>query len=418
MAKSGWRERIFSGELDRAAFIVYFLGAVVPLIGFAPGHRPLRAADARGPRRTSSALIAGLVFTGRAHVRRVPGAAASDPRRAGAHEARQRTARGAARVVERARRRRARERRARIRHRARERDGGGRRRLCVPEGRRATDCPRSRTARGPTRSGSTPRTRARSRRSCAARWSRAAPRCACRRRRHGRGGGAAARELRRAGRDRGAAPRLRAVRRRRARRARDAREHVGGRAPQRGPARVAAQLLLARHRHARDRARRPTSASTAATVSARRSSRTGSAGGSAWATGALAPALRGAAARHRHAEDRRESADVARHVPEALRVRPSDAVADPALARSRADRLPPPRVVRRPRLPGRQGRRRDPARVADHRALRRGRQHDLRSTATGRRSRSTPRSPSSSAARAASSTRSSSPRSSSSRATA
>src|SRR5262245_28795137 len=33
--KSGWHERIFSGELDRAAFIVYFLGAVVPLIGFA-----------------------------------------------------------------------------------------------------------------------------------------------------------------------------------------------------------------------------------------------------------------------------------------------------------------------------------------------------------------------------------------------
>jgi putative nucleotidyltransferase with HDIG domain len=35
MAKVKWRERIFSGELDRAAFIVYFLGAVVPLIGFA-----------------------------------------------------------------------------------------------------------------------------------------------------------------------------------------------------------------------------------------------------------------------------------------------------------------------------------------------------------------------------------------------
>jgi len=34
MRISGWRERIFSGELDRAAFIVYFLGAVVPLIGF------------------------------------------------------------------------------------------------------------------------------------------------------------------------------------------------------------------------------------------------------------------------------------------------------------------------------------------------------------------------------------------------
>jgi putative nucleotidyltransferase with HDIG domain len=35
MANSGWRERIFSGELDRAAFIVYFLGAIVPLGGFA-----------------------------------------------------------------------------------------------------------------------------------------------------------------------------------------------------------------------------------------------------------------------------------------------------------------------------------------------------------------------------------------------
>jgi hypothetical protein len=35
----------------------------------------------------------------------------------------------------------------------------------------------------------------------------------------------------------------------------DAREHVGGGAAQRRPARVAAQLLLARHRHARDRGR-------------------------------------------------------------------------------------------------------------------------------------------------------------------
>ena len=34
MRIGGWRERIFSGELDRAAFIVYFLGAVVPLICF------------------------------------------------------------------------------------------------------------------------------------------------------------------------------------------------------------------------------------------------------------------------------------------------------------------------------------------------------------------------------------------------
>jgi putative nucleotidyltransferase with HDIG domain len=34
MRIGGWRERVFSGEFDRAAFIVYFLGAVVPLIGF------------------------------------------------------------------------------------------------------------------------------------------------------------------------------------------------------------------------------------------------------------------------------------------------------------------------------------------------------------------------------------------------
>src|SRR5262245_65890227 len=33
MAKIGWRERVFSREFDRAAFTVYFLGAVVPLIG-------------------------------------------------------------------------------------------------------------------------------------------------------------------------------------------------------------------------------------------------------------------------------------------------------------------------------------------------------------------------------------------------
>jgi len=35
MTQGGWRERIFSGELDRIALLVYFLGAVVPLIGFA-----------------------------------------------------------------------------------------------------------------------------------------------------------------------------------------------------------------------------------------------------------------------------------------------------------------------------------------------------------------------------------------------
>jgi putative nucleotidyltransferase with HDIG domain len=32
---SGWRSRMFSGEIDRAAFIVYFLGAVSPLVGLA-----------------------------------------------------------------------------------------------------------------------------------------------------------------------------------------------------------------------------------------------------------------------------------------------------------------------------------------------------------------------------------------------
>src|SRR5688500_16471567 len=34
MRIGGWRERVFSGELARAAFIIYFLGAVVPWIGF------------------------------------------------------------------------------------------------------------------------------------------------------------------------------------------------------------------------------------------------------------------------------------------------------------------------------------------------------------------------------------------------
>ena len=76
MAKSGWRERIFSGELDRAAFIVYFLGAVVPLIGFAlvVDRFALPTLDDRD---SELGLIAGARLHGRAHVRRVPGAAAA-----------------------------------------------------------------------------------------------------------------------------------------------------------------------------------------------------------------------------------------------------------------------------------------------------------------------------------------------------
>jgi len=62
MAKSGWRERIFSGELDRAAFIVYFLGAVVPLIGFALVVDQF-ALPTLKDRDNELALIAGLVAT-------------------------------------------------------------------------------------------------------------------------------------------------------------------------------------------------------------------------------------------------------------------------------------------------------------------------------------------------------------------
>jgi putative nucleotidyltransferase with HDIG domain len=63
MAKTGWRERIFSGELDRAASIVYFLGAVVPLIGFglAVDRFALPSLD---DRENELALIAALVFSG------------------------------------------------------------------------------------------------------------------------------------------------------------------------------------------------------------------------------------------------------------------------------------------------------------------------------------------------------------------
>jgi putative nucleotidyltransferase with HDIG domain len=59
---SGWRERIFSGELDRAAFIVYFLGAVVPLIGFALVVDQF-ALPTLEDRKNELGLIAGLVST-------------------------------------------------------------------------------------------------------------------------------------------------------------------------------------------------------------------------------------------------------------------------------------------------------------------------------------------------------------------
>ncbi|HKA16515.1 MAG TPA: HD domain-containing phosphohydrolase [Myxococcota bacterium] len=63
MAKIGWRERMFSGEFDRAAFIVYFLGAVVPLIGFGlvVDQFALPNLDDHG---NELALITALLFTG------------------------------------------------------------------------------------------------------------------------------------------------------------------------------------------------------------------------------------------------------------------------------------------------------------------------------------------------------------------
>jgi HD-GYP domain-containing protein (c-di-GMP phosphodiesterase class II) len=63
MAKSGWRERIFSGELDRAAFIVYFLGAVAPLIGFGIVIDRF-ALPTLEDRQYELGLIAALVFMG------------------------------------------------------------------------------------------------------------------------------------------------------------------------------------------------------------------------------------------------------------------------------------------------------------------------------------------------------------------
>ena len=63
MAKTSWRERIFSGELDRAAFIVYFLGAVVPLIGFGLVVDQFALPNLED-HEYELALIAGLVATG------------------------------------------------------------------------------------------------------------------------------------------------------------------------------------------------------------------------------------------------------------------------------------------------------------------------------------------------------------------
>jgi putative nucleotidyltransferase with HDIG domain len=63
MAKISWRERVFSGEFDRAAFIVYFLGAVVPLIGFGLVVDQFALPSLEDHDR-ELALIAALVCTG------------------------------------------------------------------------------------------------------------------------------------------------------------------------------------------------------------------------------------------------------------------------------------------------------------------------------------------------------------------
>jgi HD-GYP domain-containing protein (c-di-GMP phosphodiesterase class II) len=60
---SAWRGRIFTGELDRTAFIVYFLGAIVPLIGFGLVVDQF-ALPSLEDRDSELALIALLVFTG------------------------------------------------------------------------------------------------------------------------------------------------------------------------------------------------------------------------------------------------------------------------------------------------------------------------------------------------------------------
>ena len=63
METSAWRRRMFSGDLDRAAFIVYFLGAVVPLIGFAlvVDHYAL---SSQSDRASEVGLVALLVCVG------------------------------------------------------------------------------------------------------------------------------------------------------------------------------------------------------------------------------------------------------------------------------------------------------------------------------------------------------------------
>ncbi len=63
MRTGGWRERVLSGELDRAAFIVYFLGAVVPLIGLGLVVDRFALPSLEG-RANELGLIAALVGTG------------------------------------------------------------------------------------------------------------------------------------------------------------------------------------------------------------------------------------------------------------------------------------------------------------------------------------------------------------------
>jgi HD-GYP domain-containing protein (c-di-GMP phosphodiesterase class II) len=63
MSRGGLRERIFSGDLDRAAFIVYFLGAVAPLVGFGVVVDQF-ALPSLDDRESELGLIWALVFTG------------------------------------------------------------------------------------------------------------------------------------------------------------------------------------------------------------------------------------------------------------------------------------------------------------------------------------------------------------------
>ena len=64
MRIGGWRERIFSGEFDRAAFILYFLGAVVErgeqiLAVALEIHRRAPRERAAQPRRRRDEEVAG-----------------------------------------------------------------------------------------------------------------------------------------------------------------------------------------------------------------------------------------------------------------------------------------------------------------------------------------------------------------------